>query len=322
MIVSINISIPFWFTSSNADSPDEYSLTDTVIIPYTKFCSGLEIESKDSVQSESSESTATLYLLTSPPSLSDHENFTLNNNVSLKGPEDAAVWSFILHPGSTFSFKACYVRGNPALGVVFYLIQGDENYNNWMDDPDDYYSVQHVELTTRCRHVSYRVYDDDIYYLVFFNPSDSISILNIRFKFYRTRYHFSSDTVADNCSITVNSYSTCSVNLPVMASYTALLVLETQLPVDWDNGVTIDIQCQPRGWLYAVIIVGSILSLLAVVAVVMVMCMCVYMRRRGKRRSQYTAINDCNVKPSVAINSYGRPPIWWYRSRTTSNLQE
>ena len=317
VIISINISVPFWFTSSDSNDPDEYSLTDTVIVPYTKFCSNLQIESKDSVQSVESDSTATLYLLSKPPPLSAHENFTHNHSIHFTRAEDAQVWSLNLHPGSTIAFESCYVpvKGENSMkkGVVFYLIKGDENYNNWVDEPNDSYSVQHIELNTRCDRVSYQVFSDDIYYLAFFNTMDVKSTLSVHFKINRTKYQVSPDTVKDNCTIAVNSHSSCSLKLPITSSYTALLELNTSPPIDWDDGVTIDINCLPRGWLYAVIVVGTVLLLTTFAVTVLVMCVCTYLKRRGRRKA-YTTIP--NSEPSISVNSYGRPPVWWYRSNS------
>jgi hypothetical protein len=326
VLLSINISIPFWFTSNNSDNPDEYSLTDMIIIPYTKFCSSLEIKSKDSVQSEISDSTANLYLLNSSPSLSGHQNFTHEHNVFfIKSGKDTQEWSLNMHPGSTFSFEVCYT---PTKGtamtrdVVYYLIQGDENYNNWIDDPNDSYSVQHIRLSTRCRRITYQVEKDDIYYFVFYNDNmDGRSILNVRFRFNRTKYEFTIDDIVDSCSIGVNSHDSCSVNLPLLSSYTALLELETNPPIDWDDGVIINIQCQPRGWLYAVIVLSVVLFLVGIVVTVTVTCLCVYLKKRRGRRKAYMAINS---EPTISIDRYGRPPIWWYtRSpRTLSKIPE
>ena len=321
VLLSINISIPFWFTSSNSDNPDEYSLTDMIIIPYTKFCSSLKINSKDSVQSEISESTANLYLLNSPPSLSGHENFTHEHNVLFTKSKDTQIWSLNMHPGSTFNFEVCYKGTRMIREVVYYLIQGDENYNNWVDDPNDSYSVQHIRLSTRCRHINYKVEKDDIYYFVFYNNMDDLSALNVRFRFNRTKYEFTIDDVVDSCSIVVNSHDSCSVNLPLLTSYTALLELDTNPPIDWDDGVIINIQCEPRGWLYAVIVLSVVLFFVGIVVTVVVTCLCIYLKKRRGRRKAYMAINS---EPTISIDRYGRPPIWWYSrpQRTLSKIPE
>ena len=228
-----------------------------------------------------------------------------------------------MHPGSTFSFEVCYIpiKGVPTMKeVVYYLIQGDENYNNWCDDPNDSYSVQHIQLSTRCRHITYQVEKDDIYYFVFYNNMDVRSTLNVHFRFNRTKYEFTADDIVDSCSIGVNSHDSCSVNLPLLASYTALLEFDTNPPVDWDNGVMMNIQCQPRGWLYAVIVIGVVLFLVGIVVIVMLTCVCIYLKQRRWRRKAYTAINS---EPTISIDSYGRPPVWWYtRSKTLSKIQE
>ena len=204
--------------------------------------------------------------------------------------------------------------------IVYYLIQGDENYNNWVDDPNDSYSVQHIQLSTRCRHITYQVEKDDIYYFVFYNNMDDRSTMTVRFRFNRTKYEFTIDDVVDSCSIAVNSHDSCSVNLPLLTSYTALLELDTHPPIDWDDGVIINVQCQPRGWLYAVIVLGVVLFLMGVIVTVMVICVCVYLKKRRGRRKAYMAINS---EPTISIDRYGRPPIWWYtRSRTLSKIQE
>ena len=250
-----------------------------------------------------------------------------NHSIYFTGAEDKHVWSLNLHPGSIIEFDSCYiefpVQGESVMvkGAVFYLIQGDENYDNWEDDPDDSYSVQHIELTSRCDHVSYQVYKDDIYYLAFFNSMDFPSSLNVQFKVNRTKYQFSPDTVVNNCTIAVNSHSSCSVSLPLSPSYTVLLELDTTLPVDWDDGVTVVVKCLPRGWLYAVIILCIALFLLSITVSILVMCMCAYLKQRGRRKA-YNTIPES--EPSLSINNCGRPPAWWYRdrSRSLSKIQE
>ena len=281
--------------SSSADSNDldtakEYALTDKVIRSYNRdFCQGLEAVSTDAPVDVFQQSNATLYLLSSRPLLTDNEHFNLTQRISLDSITNYHAWNFYLNAGSNVSFNVCYPlesrSGN--YDAKFYLIKGTKNHNKWAANPDQSYAEKYTRLLSRCQTISYRVYNDDLYYFVFYLDTSYISlstVLDVDFHFDRTVYHISPHHVVQRCTIPLDGVSRCSVSVPMSSSYTALLSLNTSLPVDYNDGANVQINCQPRAWLYIVIVLGAALLIVIIIASV-VTCVCITVRRRKKAYS-------------------------------------
>ena len=283
----ISLSLRYGTDSKDSNNNGEYALTDKVVHTYNShFCQGLQAKSTSRPRSNVDQSNATLYLLNRYPSLSaNDENFNFSrprNRFTTEG--DYWDWNFYLNKGSKALFKACYDSDSSFFsGVTFYVIKGTKNFNDWKGDPYNQDNVIYSEnVSPQCKNISYDVTVSDRYYFAFYSHTYYRLWLDIDFQFERTVYEISSDSVVQNCNIPLDGSSSCSIGVPMSSGYTALLSLNTSHPVDYTEGVDIEISCQPRAWLYAVIVLCTILPV-AVIVVSVIVCMCVVVKR-GKRK--------------------------------------
>ena len=297
-IVSISLGIHYSIKDSIIDPTKEYALTDKVIRSYeSDFCKGLLARSTN--LADSPQSNATLYLLNSRPSLTDSESFNISTTASFSYVTNYHVWNFNLNAGSKFSFSACYTS-NIWYDLDFFLIKGNKNHNKWTNDPDRSYAVLYKRLSSQCQTVNYQVNNDDLYFLVFYlDPELSFSrTLSLNFSFDRTVYHISQESVVQNCSFPLDGFSRCSLGIPMSSSYTLVLSLNTSLPVDYNDGANVEIDCQPRGWLYAVIVIFAGVVPLIVIVTLVVVCVC-YKVRKGKKK--YSSLENNTTATSTDL---------------------
>ena len=283
--LSISFGLRYGTDSNDIDTTKEYALTDKVIRSYnSKFCQGLQAMSEDGVYDRS---TATLYLMKSRPPLTDHERFNTSETTSFTY-SNYEYWNFYLNKGSKVSFKACYQSDVYYYGTTFYLIRGSKNHKRWLEDHDNTaLAVTYQDLDLKCQNVSIQIQNDDLYFLSFYSDSYEYTTLELDFQFDRTVYHISPESMVHNCSFPLDGLSSCSIDVPMSSGYTAVLSLNTSLPVDYDDGANVHINCQPRVWLYAVIVVCTVVPVIIVIVLVVV-CVCIKVRR-GKKK--YSPIN-------------------------------
>ena len=281
-IVAISLGLHYGTNSNDLDTPKEYALTDKVIRSYKgDFCEGLQAVSTD--VPNNAQSNATLYLLSSRPPLIGRESFNLSESPIFNDNNNYHYWNFYLNTGSVVTINACYPSAS-SYDIKFYLIKGSANYNSWTNEPHSSYAVKYIRLSLQCQLVSYQVQHDEVYFFVFYWDSYFVFpsvILNINFHFDRTVYEVSQNIVVENCSIPLDGHSSCSLSVPMSSSYTAFLSLNTSLPVDYNDGANVQINCQPRGWLYAVIVVSSVVPVLVIVALV-ITWVCIRVRKAKK----------------------------------------
>lgn len=300
-IVAISVGLHYGTESNDLDAPKEYALTDKVIRSYKgDFCEGLQAVSTDIPNN--AQSNATLYLLSSRPPLVGRESFNLSEKPIFNNNNNLHYWNFYLNTGSVLTMNTCYPSAS-SYDVKFYLIKGSANYNRWTNDPRSSYAVKYVRLSLQCQTVTYQVQRDELYFFVFYwepyfvLPSVT---LDIDFQFDRTIYGISQDTVVEKCSIPLDGQSSCSLSVPMSSSYTALLSLNTSLPVDYNDGANVQVNCQPRGWLYAVIVVCSVVPVLVIIALV-ITCVCIRVRKAKK----YSALRTSGSASVSADESPG-----------------
>lgn len=286
--LSIALGLRYGTVSSDVDNSNEYTLTDKVILTYSSvFCQSLQAQSMDWDDT----SNATLYVLDSYPPLSDIERFNMSTSASLSTEGDHEYWSFYLNEGSSVSLNVCYTSDTSFYDADFYLIRGDRNFNRWQDnEADSYYSIIDRSLLSQCQTIQYSLSNSDRFYFVFYSGNYYNMDLDINFQFNRTVYHVTPSNIIDNCSITLDVLSTCSVDVPLSSSYTALLSLNTSLPVDYTSEADIYVTCQPRIWLYAVIAVCACIAVVATLTCIIV-CVCVLVKK-GKKKYAPLVGND------------------------------
>ena len=305
VVLSVALSIHYSSDSNDLDTVKEYALTDKVIRSYNRyFCQDLEAVSTDTPDGNL-QSNATLYLLSSRPSLTDSEHFNFTERAALDSITNYHVWNFYMNSGSQVSLNACYPidsrSGN--YDAKFYLIKGTKNHNKWTNDPDQSYAVKYSRLISKCQTISYQVHQDELYYFVFYLDTSYLSLttaIDVSFNFDRTVYHISPDDVVQNCSIPLNGYSSCSISVPMSSGYTVLLSLNTSLPVDYSDGANVQINCRPRVWFYAVVILSAVLPVIIIIAIV-VTCVCIKVRRGRKNR--YSSLLSGNRHSNTTVNT-------------------
>ena len=288
--LSISLSLRYGTDSEDSNGSGEYALTDKVVHTYNShFCQGLQAKST-SRPSNADRSNATLFLLNRYPSLSSNdENFNFSrsrNRFTAEG--NYWDWNFYLNKGSMAHFNACYDSDSSLHpGVTFYVIKGSKNFNNWKGDPDNQHNVIYSQnISPRCTSILYNVTVTDRYYFAFYSHTYYRLWLDIDFQFERTVYEIPSDSVTQNCTIPLDGSSSCSIGVPMSSGYTALLSLNTSQPVDYTVGVDVEISCQPRVWLYAVIVLCTVLPV-AVIVILVIVCVCVVVKRS---KSKYTPL--------------------------------
>lgn len=292
--LSISLSLRYGTDTKDTDSTGEYALTDKVVRTYNnQFCQGLQAKSTSRPKfTPADRSNATLYLLNGYPQLSPkRENFAFSakrNRFATEG--DYWDWNFYLNEGSKAHFSACYDSDSTYYSdVTLYVIKGSKNFNAWKDDPENWDSVVYSQnIHSPCTNGSYAVSISDRYYFAFYSGAYHRLWLDINFEFERTVYDIPPDSIVQYCTISLDGYSSCSVGVPMSTDYTALLSLSTSESVDYTDGADIQISCQPRAWLYAVIVLCTVLPV-ALVVILVIVCVCVAVKRG---RSKYTPLID------------------------------
>ena len=238
------------------------------------FCQDITITS-NSVP-KNLHSNATLYLLSQHPPRTDREiisNISKQMSLSSIGID---YYSYILdlNVGANVEIDACYLASNPDAKVEFYLLKGTKNFNKWVGDwifHSGSYIEMYSKLSSACQTVSYHAQKADKYYFVFYKDPFGDN-MKANFQIDRPAYHVSLDTVVNSCTIPLDGESSCSLSVPMSSEYTALMSLHAgSFPIHYPDGADVSIKCQPRGWLYTIVVicalVGAILSIALLVAI-------------------------------------------------------
>ena len=241
-------------------------------------------------------------MLSSPPPLTDVELFNISGTVTLRDKVVYYQLNFYLNEGSRVLLTACELYDDLD-SVLFYVFKGSNNFNRWIanDFIDDYYEESHFVFSgLPCRTISYDVTESDRYYFAFYdhlhyNEAD----VKVLFQFQRSVYHISLDSVVSNCSFPLDGQSKCSVGVPLSSGNAAVLSLNTSLPVDYEQGASISISCQPRAWLYAVITMSAVVTGVIVTILVTV---CVY-KIIKKRMNEYSLVAGGIISRTVIAPS-------------------
>ena len=205
-------------------------------------------------------------------------------------------WNFVLNSGSNMSVEVCYQDESATHhDVIFYVIQGAGNFYDWVKDAEEKHAVMWSRLTAPCSTIDYQVQQDSNYYFVFYLDSVRPTGLKIEFQFNRTLYSISQNMVVNNCSFPLDGESSCSMGLSIFSGYTAFFALSTTPPVDYNDGAKIHFSCQPRGWLFAVVVLVVLFAAICILASVLTFCLKVV---GIKRRCTHSG--RCNTTTTTA----------------------
>ena len=258
-VVVLSLSLSLGTEPHRISDTETYTLTDNRIIAYKgDFCQDLQATSKE--QPINQEASANLYFFKSRPPLTDRESFNISETAQLNNYFNYHNWNFYLNAGSNTTLKVCYQSDITYRDVKYLLIKGTTKFNKWVDDTKDSHAMYSSRLTETCQLVSHQLTTDDMYYFVFYLSSQRKTSIDVYFQFDRTLYHVLLDLVVSNCSFPLDGYSSCSLSAPINSGYTALLALSASPPVDYsDDEGKIHIGCQPRAWLYVVIVFAVVI---------------------------------------------------------------
>ena len=255
-------------------SSEVYALTDNRLISYRgDFCVNIRATSTQP-EPRDLQSSATLAFLRSPPPLTGREVFNLSESASLNSVVNFNSWNFYLNYNSNISIEVCYRQsGGTDNSVTFLLIESKQYFELWLETPEDTRrTVRSIHLNERCTSISYRVVGAADYYFVFYLNGERSRAIDIQFHFNRTLYEVSSDMVVKNCSFPLDGRSGCTLDAPMTPGYTGFLSLNTNPPVNYNDGAGISISCSSRGWLYAVIVIVVVLVATCLLCVFVVVC--------------------------------------------------
>ena len=240
--------------------------TDTRIVPFSNaFCQNLSL----STDQRHFDYNSTLYILSSPPSLTGHESFSFSKHFFFYAYY-YSYYRFYMHPRSYFTVSACYLVYRS--DVNFYLIKGQTNFKKWeasaINPPKTktQFKVENTCGETNMTH-AYRINSSDDYFLVFFFNIQAE--INISLTFYRTRYEFASDSVVESCSLLPspnNSALSCSVVVPSSTRNTALLTVipAPDTTIDWSSNVmiTLSTNCSTQTWKHPIVSLACLIGLI------------------------------------------------------------
>ena len=309
IILGVSMTWHYHDKTTDSDSMKDYTLTDKVIESTGNyhFCQGL---TATSASQPSDPSDATLYLLSSRPVPSLIERLfsavVATFDFDLSDYNDKSyTWKYNLNTGSVVSLYVCYDDPIYFDYVEFYLIAGQANHNNWVKKNSgcSQCAVDHRVLDSDCQTLKYHINESALYFFSFFGDDVVDATLYIDFDINRTVYHMPPDGIVHECSFPLDGTSECSVDIPMSSGYTALLSLNTTVPVDYSDTANIKMHCQPRVWFYIIIVFVSVLPIIALISV------CICLKVRSKRKQKYSRLQDSqtiNTAKSSRRNDRGR----------------
>ena len=292
-------------SKSNHFAPNE----TRIISYYPVFCGSMSIGTDITYGT-----TGKFYILSRTPDLSDYDSFSFSKSSDFT-TNDHRKWNFYLYPGSTLNVSVC--KHNSLSNFSYYLIKGEDNVNRWLADPTLSIAKQNFTISAVCSSGSdpkrnefpiYNVKAKRDYYMVFYlhpTPKVKNNALEIDFYVSRTKYTVDTDTILTYCSLSYENHH-CVAEIP-LSDNIGLLALNTtkaddpNRKIDWTSIIYVDASCNTRDWVYLLI------SLACVVSVVLIVCLLgctgfgIYSCFR--RKNKYSPLSGENLPTPVVEQS-------------------
>lgn len=271
-----------------------------VDVPPTAFCESVVIDSTSQLKTYVADYQL---IITQEPVLEYNKSVTTS-----LARNTYEYWGFYLLKNSQVELS---MRGS--FDISLYVIIGDDNFNNWLDDPDciDCFdmTIPLTDLGTLKQTVS--AFETDQYYFVFYNTDDFIeppSSLKVNFRVKRTRYVLSADSL-----LCYHDFD-CSVDLD-MRKPDNFVIIDVPTTASFDDHVSIT--CKPRIYMYLLLffVCPSFLGL--IITCLILRCKKKKTGARQRSSSQiYILSNDDRVRgvasgnttSTVAPPSYSEAP--------------
>lgn len=285
ILLSVSLSVRYHDYDSNSDNA--FAAGDTRILSYSSsFCDGLTLTGDDS---------ATLYLLRSTPPLSGPTNIFSTKFEPSNPPDSYKYLYYYLYPGSKMEMTYCLSGSSGWSGFfTFALIKGKSNFNDWEDDGSSSHTLKQFTVESQCpssKSFYYNFTSEDTYYFVFDNLGPNTFSLDASLVLNRTEYLPNEVSVYDSCDISF--VDDCSVSVPYQSDYVALLEVSSQSVVGPDSNLYYNWSCNPRVWIYVLIVFLPLLFVVVTTLVVLTVCI-IYVRKRSQK---YTTL------PTVATET-------------------
>ena len=302
VILTLSLSLILGTEPHQITVTETYALSDNRIIAYKgDFCQDLRTSSTSVPMNQ--QSMGYLYFLRSRPPLTERETFTASVTADLNSDINFRYWNFYLNAGSEASFTVCYQQGVRNREVIFYIIRGTDQLNEWIDEPRDESTEESYRLTSDCETIDYEVRWDSMYYFVFYLSGGSVSALYVNFLIDRILYDIQPNNILHECSFALDGSSSCVLSVGMNSGYTAVLSLNASHPIDYaDDGAEIHISCQARPWLYAVIVV-----VVFIVFIFIFVCGIVFCVEILKPTSRSRVTNTAIVAGTTTESSFTKP---------------
>lgn len=279
ILLSVVLSIRY---QDNKEADNYFAPGDTRIISYSSsFCEGLTL---------SGDANATLYLLEKNPSLSGPRNRLTATPPPVIPADTYKYLYYHIYPRSEASLTYC-ISGGGSLSIN--IIKGIDNFNEWKDDGDSSHAKTHFTINNPCSDTKSKHWDtsyfasEDTYYFAFDNLDNSAVNWKATLQLNLTEYLPHSVGIEDSCKISGDS---CSVSIPLHSDYVAMVEVANDAARSEDN-ISISWSCDPRVWLYLIVV---LVPLIFVVGVMVFVCVgCVYYARY--RSQKYSALSTAEV---------------------------
>lgn len=279
MLIVIAVSIRYTGDENASSGVPYYAPGDTLLLSYSSsFCESLTLRDTSSIP-------ATLYVLDKKPQLSGFNNFSVSIDQPVS-PGDYYYLEYYLYPGANLSLDAC-VTSQP---VNFYVVRGQDNFNDWIDNPSGGSAQETLVISTLCSsgntsHIFHFRDRAKSYYFPFDNFGRVSTSVRATFRFERPEYIIADNsTILKECHAGGTQGSSCNINIPLGSSYHVLLVVDPPFDGDWSHNVNVDWFCNARIWLYVVVVVAPLLFSVLCIILIAVTCWCVKTKRWKKYR--------------------------------------
>ena len=257
----------------------DYAPGDTRLLDYSIFCQSLTAQYNNV---STSIGPSVLYGLSSEPQLTDMDSFGFNRMETLINTTNVYYeWNLHFHRGSSVEVSGCVDSSG---AVEHYFIQSKENFNAWKLNPRSNSSVIksfRIDNSSCIREV-YDVSVEDQYFVVFRLIQSDRANVNVTITFNRTKFAVSEEDQIERRYF--NTSTSGSITTPINRNRYILLVYgnSSEPPEYWNLiPLNIDVICDSRVWLYAVVTAGPVALVLCITVTICCVC-CVY---RSKRRS-------------------------------------
>jgi hypothetical protein len=231
-----------------------YGPTETHLIPFSRFlCQDLKLKIN---YDGSNDYNVSFSMLLSHPGLFTHETFSFSEKIVGVLEQH---YLFHLQSGSQITVSACFIDGAAIIPLTgWYVVKGKEHGGRIITRSDIKSVVAEFPIFYNCSNsvapFSYGVEDDDFYYLTFQAHSLEDLHLDVNVSLYSTHYSLHGTTITSSCDLSTSSNeSICSVSVPLLNESFALLTIHPESSdVDWLDEIPLEIDCEPRVWVYIV----------------------------------------------------------------------